>query len=180
MHISVKAQDITTVHCAKCVLINAANTSMRGGGGVDGAIHKAAGTKLLEELVSNAPNGVKTTECVKTGGYDLADVIVHCAGPNFSAIPNVDSTQAKDLLKKTYSNAFREGLDKGITKFITPVISGAIFRGRFSEKEIVQFTMAALKELKSDMPEVEEVEFYVLPGSPYLELLGVYTQRDEL
>ncbi|MFW5698118.1 MAG: macro domain-containing protein, partial [Fimbriimonadaceae bacterium] len=58
------------------------NTSMRGGGGVDGAIHRAAGPALLQELEEVAPQGAQTAEVVVTGAHDLPqEKIFHVAGP---------------------------------------------------------------------------------------------------
>jgi O-acetyl-ADP-ribose deacetylase (regulator of RNase III) len=64
------------------VIVNAANTSMRGGGGVDGAIHREAGPSPLQELEEAAPDGAKTAEVVVTGAHDLPqEKIFHVAGP---------------------------------------------------------------------------------------------------
>lgn len=63
-------------------IVNAANTAMRGGGGVDGAIHRAAGPGLLLELVKAAPTGAKTGTVVVTGGHKLPHwFIFHTPGP---------------------------------------------------------------------------------------------------
>ena len=63
-------------------IVNAANTSMRGGGGVDGAIHRAAGKALREELVQAAPHGAKTGTAVITGGHALKQRhVLHTPGP---------------------------------------------------------------------------------------------------
>lgn len=61
---------------------NAANEALRGGGGVDGAIHRAAGPGLLAELRERHPNGTPTGSAVATGGHDLpARWILHAVGP---------------------------------------------------------------------------------------------------
>lgn len=65
-------------------IVNAANTSMRGGGGVDGAIHRAAGPELMKELMKVAPHGAPTGRPVLTGGYNLGKFIIHVAGPVWS------------------------------------------------------------------------------------------------
>lgn len=52
-------------------IVNAANTGMRGGGGIDGRIHRAAGPSMMEELIRVAPNGAKTGTVVVTGAYNL-------------------------------------------------------------------------------------------------------------
>src|SRR6185436_20843772 len=63
-------------------IVNAANTAMRGGGGVDGAIHRAAGRELLAELERVAPNGAETGSVVLTPGFKLKQKwIIHTPGP---------------------------------------------------------------------------------------------------
>ena len=63
-------------------IVNAANTALRGGGGVDGAIHRAAGRGLVEELVRVAPHGAKTGTAVITGGHALRQAhVIHTPGP---------------------------------------------------------------------------------------------------
>ncbi|MDH7568151.1 MAG: macro domain-containing protein, partial [Armatimonadota bacterium] len=72
---SVLEQDVEAI-------VNAANTAMRGGGGVDGAIHRAAGSGLLEELKRVAPNGAPTGTAVLTSGHNLKQrYIIHTPGP---------------------------------------------------------------------------------------------------
>ena len=66
-------------------IVNAANTSMRGGGGVDGAIHRAAGRALMEELIEAAPHGAKTGTAVITRGHQLRQKhVLHTPGPVWS------------------------------------------------------------------------------------------------
>lgn len=63
-------------------IVNAANTAMRGGGGVDGAIHRAAGQKLMQELIRVAPHGAKTGTAVITHGHALKQpYVIHTPGP---------------------------------------------------------------------------------------------------
>jgi len=75
VHGSVTDQEVDAI-------VNAANTSMRGGGGIDGRIHRAAGPGLMDELMRVAPHGAKTGAVVVTGGHNLKQrFIVHTAGP---------------------------------------------------------------------------------------------------
>ena len=63
-------------------IVNAANTRMRGGGGIDGAIHAAAGPKLLQELCRVAPSGIAPGKVVVTPGFELKQPwIIHAVGP---------------------------------------------------------------------------------------------------
>ncbi len=64
------------------VIVNAANTAMQGGGGIDGAIHKAAGPRLMTELRRVAPQGAETGSVVVTGGHNLTQKwVFHTPGP---------------------------------------------------------------------------------------------------
>ncbi|MEO6907968.1 MAG: macro domain-containing protein, partial [Abditibacteriaceae bacterium] len=84
-------------------IVNAANTMMRGGGGIDGAIHRAAGSGLLEELRRAARQGSATGEAIVTGGHDLKQKhIIHVAGPIYR---NYSPEEAAHLLAECYSNA---------------------------------------------------------------------------
>jgi O-acetyl-ADP-ribose deacetylase (regulator of RNase III) len=85
MHIEAVAGDITRQHVD--AVVNAANSSLLGGGGVDGAIHAAAGPGLLEECRAlrrtTYPQGLPVGEAVATAGYDLsARWVIHTVGPN--------------------------------------------------------------------------------------------------
>src|ERR1700691_1505715 len=72
---SVTDQDVDAI-------VNAANTSMRGGGGIDGRIHRSAGTGMMDELIKGAPHGAKTGQVVVTGGHNLKQHFVfHTPGP---------------------------------------------------------------------------------------------------
>lgn len=72
---SVLTQDVDAI-------VNAANTAMRGGGGVDGAIHRAAGQQMMQELIRVAPHGAKTGTAVITKGYALKQpYVIHTPGP---------------------------------------------------------------------------------------------------
>jgi O-acetyl-ADP-ribose deacetylase (regulator of RNase III) len=78
VHGSVAEQDVDAI-------VNAANTGMRGGGGIDGVIHRKAGKGLLRELEEVAPHGAKTSSVVVTHGHDLPQPFVfHVAGPYWS------------------------------------------------------------------------------------------------
>ena len=80
MDLEVVRADITTLPVD--AIVNAANNRMRGGGGVDGAIHRAAGPGLLEECKARFPDGLATGAAGWTGGYDLpARWVIHVVGP---------------------------------------------------------------------------------------------------
>lgn len=102
-------------------VVNAANAQLRIGGGVAGAIHRAAGPELTEETRPIAP--ISPGEAVITGGHNLPnDYIIHCLGPVYGR----DKPEDK-LLGNCYRNALRLAEDKGIQSVAFPAISTGAF-----------------------------------------------------
>ena len=100
--------DITTQ--AVDAIGNAANSGLRGGGGVDGAIHAAAGPALLDELRSRYPQGTPTGTAVATGGYELpARWVIHAVGP----VWGLGGQDKLDLLTAAYRAALQVANDLG-------------------------------------------------------------------
>src|SRR5262245_51859010 len=101
MEVTVVEGDITTQPVD--AVVNAANSRMRGGGGVDGAIHLAAGPRLLEECVERFPDGLATGQAGWTSGHLLpARWVIHVVGPNHTA-----GETDRSLLVSCYLNALR-------------------------------------------------------------------------
>ena len=115
--IEIRRADITTLRVD--AIVNAANAALRGGGGVDGAIHRAAGPELLKEC--RRYPGCPTGQAVLTGGYRLpARYVIHAVGPVWSGGGEGES----GLLASAYRNAFRLALERGDVRTIAfPAIS---------------------------------------------------------
>ena len=112
--------DITTFEAD--VIVTAANSLLRGGGGVDGAIHRAAGPKLLEEL--QRFNGCETGDAVITNAYNLnAKYVVHAVGPIYK-----DGESGEDkLLASAYEKSIQLAKSVDAKSILFPAISTGVY-----------------------------------------------------
>jgi len=113
--------DITTLDVD--AIVNAANSSLAGGGGVDGAVHRAGGAQIMRELRERY-DGCPTGSAVITGaGEMLARHVIHAVGPRWR-----DGNHGEpDLLRSAYRTAFSIAADHGLTTVAAPSISTGIY-----------------------------------------------------
>lgn len=106
--IAVVQGDITRL--AVDAIVNAANTALRGGGGVDGAIHRAAGPGLLDELRRRFPTGCAPGDAVLTGGHALpARYVIHAVGPVWRGGADGEAR----ILRRAYDESFARAREAG-------------------------------------------------------------------
>lgn len=104
-------------------IVNAANNAMRGGGGVDGAIHRAGGPAILQDCIARFPHGLATGEAGWTTAGDLpARWVIHTAGPNHTA-----GQRDRSLLESCYRRCLEVADDLGATSVAFPLISAGIY-----------------------------------------------------
>ncbi|UCH00762.1 MAG: O-acetyl-ADP-ribose deacetylase [Deltaproteobacteria bacterium] len=129
-------------------IVNAANSSLLGGGGVDGAIHRAAGPELLAE--TRKIGGCPTGEARVTKGYRLpAKWVIHTVGPIWSG----GNRNEDDLLASCYRNSFKAAIEIGAVTVAFPSISTGAYR--FPLERAVNI---ALRETRSFLPTNQSIK----------------------
>lgn len=161
MKISCVQGDITKV--VVDVIVNAANTSLLGGGGVDGAIHKAGGKSILEECIKirNKQGGCKTGEAViTTGGLLPAKYVIHTVG----SVWNGGNNSEEELLKNCYRNSLNLAKEHNASSIAFPNISTGIYK--FPKEKAAFIAVNTIK----DNPIIDEVIFVCYDDENY----GIY------
>jgi O-acetyl-ADP-ribose deacetylase (regulator of RNase III) len=155
--LSIVEADITTL--AVDAIVNAANESLLGGGGVDGAIHRAAGPGLLAEC--RMLGGCATGDAKITGGYRLAAKhVIHAIGPVWRG----GGAGEDDLLAGCYRRALELASEHGLRSVAFPAISTGVYR--FPADRAARIAVATVRAELARRPDIGEVIFCCFGPDP--------------
>jgi O-acetyl-ADP-ribose deacetylase len=161
MELTVVRGDITTQEVD--AVVNAANRAMRGGGGVDGAIHRAGGPEVLEDCIARFPDGLATGAAGwTTGGRLPARWVIHVVGPNFRG-----GERDRSLLTSCYSGALAVADELGARSVAFPLVSAGIYGWPFDDA-----VDAAVSTLRSTSTDVEEARMVAFGADAYDALVA--------
>ena len=141
-------------------IVNAANTSLLGGGGVDGAIHRAAGPRLLEEC--RKLGGCPTGEARITAGGNLPSrFVIHTVGPIWKGGGNGEEQK----LRECYLNSMKLAAQNGVRTIASPSISTGAYG--FPIERASKIAVTTIRECLNGMPQVNNVFFVCFSQSDY-------------
>lgn len=148
-------------------IVNAANSSLLGGGGVDGAIHRVAGPELLQEC--RLLNGCKTGQAKLTKGYHLpAAWIIHTVGPVYQD----GNSGEPELLRSCYSESLKLALTKPIKTIAFPAISCGIYG--YPLEPATRIAISTILEFLSEHDAIEGVSLIAFDDASYDLMVEVF------
>ncbi len=156
-------------------IVNAANTAMRGGSALDGAIHRAAGPQMMDELIEVAPKGSRTAEVVVTRAYDLPQKFVfHVAGPVWKT---EREEECEDELAEAYYNALAEADVRGLESLALPSLSTGVYG--FPLERAAPIALKTTAYFLGNHPEtsLERITFAMFGGAEHHEFRRALEER---
>lgn len=154
--------DITKI--AVDVIVNAANSSLLGGGGVDGAIHRAGGSQILDECkeIRGCQGSCKVGHAVITSAGDLpADYVIHAVGPNWSGGNNHEAT----LLERAYLSCFDLLAEYKLKSISLPNISTGIYK--FPKALAADIALKTIRACLHNNPHIQQVNIVCFEQDNY-------------
>lgn len=152
--------DITEITDMQAI-VNAANESLLGGGGVDGAIHMAAGPRLLEEC--RKLHGCPTGEARLTKAYDLpCEYVIHTVGPVWHG----GRRKEPELLASCYLNSLKTAVENGIRTVAFPSISTGVYG--YPVEKAAKIAVKTVRQFLDDFPgKIDTVEWVLFDERTY-------------
>lgn len=164
MEITAVRGDITEQHVD--AIVNAANNAMRGGGGVDGAIHRAGGPAILEDCVRRFPSGLATGDAGWTTAGDLpARWVIHVVGPDRNA-----GQTDRSLLSSCYSRALEVADELGATSVAFPLVSAGVYG--WPKDDAIACPLEVFRSVATSVTEARLVAFDAATHELVLAALG--------
>jgi O-acetyl-ADP-ribose deacetylase (regulator of RNase III) len=161
MELTVVRDDITEQRVD--AVVNSANRAMRGGGGVDGAIHRAGGPAVLADCIARFPDGLATGDAGwTTAGEMAARWVIHVVGPNHRA-----GETDRSLLTSCYARALAVADELGAASVAFPLVSAGVY-GWPKDDAIA----AAVTTLRSTPTQVEEARMVAFDAATYAALVA--------
>ncbi|MGI6588285.1 MAG: O-acetyl-ADP-ribose deacetylase [Peptococcia bacterium] len=157
--IKVIKEDITKVETE--AIVNAANNSLLGGGGVDGAIHRAGGPAILEECkkLGGCPTGEAK---ITTGGNLPCQYVIHTVGPRYRG----DNHQESKLLYNAYYNSLKVAVENNVQTIAFPSISTGVYK--YPLEKASEVAIKAVKDfLDTHQDKIKEILFVLFSNQNY-------------
>ena len=151
MNITVVEGDITRQDVD--AVVNAANSAMSGGGGVDGAIHRAGGREILEDCIRRFPDGLATGDAGwTTAGKLPAQWVIHVVGPNRHA-----GQTDRSLLTSCYARALEVADELGASTVAFPLVSAGVYG--WPKNDAIACALEVFRSARTDVTEARMVAF---------------------
>lgn len=157
-------------------IVNAANTGMRGGGALDGAIHRAAGPQMLAELENAAPNGAETAQVVVTRAYNLPQKwVFHVAGPVWK---EAKAFECDRWLAQSYRGCLEAAQKRDLESLAFPSLSTGVYSFPMGRAAPIAFQSAVDFLTQNPQTSLRQVVFAMFSGTEFHYFDKVFKKHD--